>query len=149
MSRILMVDDEVDVEPLVRGHFRREIRKGIYDFEFAHTGDAALNVLGEREPSEFDAVLSDINMPGMTGVELLEVNPRPLARITGLHDHRLWRSGRPNNRVRDSGGGRVLRQAGRFRRAEERTWPNAWKAAGSDARICAFSSSMTNRTSKR
>ncbi len=67
---ILMVDDEPDAQELFRQKFRREIRKGDYTFDFALSGEEALERLRAREP-EIVLVLSDINMPGMTGIELL------------------------------------------------------------------------------
>jgi len=70
-ARILMVDDEPDAQELFRQNFRREIRKGVYIFDFALSGEAALEVLKGQEPPEVVLVLSDINMPGMTGIELL------------------------------------------------------------------------------
>lgn len=70
--RILVVDDEPDVAELVRQNFRREIRSGTYSFDFAMSGGAALHVLRHDVPPEVVMVLSDINMPGMTGIELLE-----------------------------------------------------------------------------
>ena len=71
-SRILIVDDEADAEALFRQNFRREIRKGLYRFEFAQSGGAALDLLEAGEPKDFRLVLSDINMPGMTGAGLLD-----------------------------------------------------------------------------
>ena len=70
-ARILMVDDEPDAQELFRQNFRREIRKGTYAFDFALSGEAALEVMKGREPPEVVLVLSDINMPGMSGIELL------------------------------------------------------------------------------
>jgi CheY-like chemotaxis protein len=70
-ERILMVDDEPDAQELFRQNFRREIRKGIYRFDFALSGEAALELLQGREPPRVVMVLSDINMPGMSGYELL------------------------------------------------------------------------------
>ncbi len=67
---ILMVDDEPDAQELFRQKFRREIRRGTYTFDFALSGEEALELLRAREP-EIVLVLSDINMPGMTGIELL------------------------------------------------------------------------------
>ena len=71
-ARILMVDDEPDAQDLFRQNFRREIRKGVYAFDFALSGEAALEVLKVHEPPKVVLVLSDINMPGMSGIELLE-----------------------------------------------------------------------------
>ena len=71
--RILVVDDEVDVEPLVLQRMRREIRRGVYEFEFAHNGVEALEVLGADD--SIDIVLSDINMPEMDGLTLLQQIP--------------------------------------------------------------------------
>ena len=69
ISRILMVDDEEDLELLVRQRFRRRIRKGEYEFLFAHNGKEALEVLEENP--DIRLVLSDINMPVMDGLTLL------------------------------------------------------------------------------
>ena len=71
-ARILMVDDEPDAQELFRQNFRREIRKGVYSFDFALSGEEAIHLLKGREPPKVVLVLSDINMPGMTGIELLE-----------------------------------------------------------------------------
>ncbi len=70
-ARILMVDDEPDAQDLFRQNFRREIRKGVYTFDFSMSGAAALEVLKGQKPPEVVLVLSDINMPGMSGIELL------------------------------------------------------------------------------
>ncbi|SDD56436.1 response regulator [Ruegeria marina] len=67
-THILMVDDEPDAQDLFRQNFRREIRKGVYSFEFAQSGREALEVIKTKSPV---LVLSDINMPGMSGIELL------------------------------------------------------------------------------
>jgi CheY-like chemotaxis protein len=68
---ILMVDDEPDAQELFRQNFRREIREGIYAFDFALSGEAALELLTGQIPPRVVMVLSDINMPGMSGIELL------------------------------------------------------------------------------
>lgn len=69
-AHILMVDDEPDAQSLFRQNFRHEIRKGLYQIEFAQSGDAALEVL-QRGDQQISLVLSDINMPGKSGIELL------------------------------------------------------------------------------
>ena len=68
--KVLVVDDEKDVQLLFQQRFRREIRNGEYDFVFAFSGEEALGYLSEH-PSEAVLILSDINMPGMSGLELL------------------------------------------------------------------------------
>ncbi len=68
--KILVVDDEADVRLLFEQRFRREIRSGEFEFSFAYSGEEALTFLREH-PSEVVLILSDINMPGMSGLELL------------------------------------------------------------------------------
>jgi CheY-like chemotaxis protein len=68
--RILVVDDEQDVKTLFLQRFRREIREGLFDFSFCYSGEEAIGFLKEHE-HEAILILSDINMPGMTGIELL------------------------------------------------------------------------------
>jgi CheY-like chemotaxis protein len=68
---ILVVDDEPDVEPLFRQQFRRDIKSGRFMMEFAPSAPAALvRAVESREPS-LVLILSDINMPGMSGLEML------------------------------------------------------------------------------
>lgn len=67
--KILSVDDELDLEVLLTQYFRRQIRKGEYEFAFAHNGLEALQKL--LETPDFDIILSDINMPEMDGLTLL------------------------------------------------------------------------------
>jgi adenylate cyclase len=69
-ARILLVDDEPDLEVLVTQKFRREIRDGSLSFEFAHDGVEALAAIASGDP--FDLVLSDINMPRMDGLSLIK-----------------------------------------------------------------------------
>ena len=72
--KILVVDDEPDLEPLVLQRMRRRIRSGQYSFVFARNGVEALDVL--REEEDVDMVISDINMPQMDGLTLLEQIPK-------------------------------------------------------------------------
>ena len=68
-TKILSVDDENDLELLLTQYFRRKIRKGEYDFHFAHNGVEALTMMLQHK--DFDIILSDINMPEMDGLTLL------------------------------------------------------------------------------
>jgi CheY-like chemotaxis protein len=68
---ILVVDDEPDVEALFRQQFRRDIRAGRFTMEFAQSGDVALSRISEAREQSLILILSDINMPGMSGLEML------------------------------------------------------------------------------
>jgi len=68
---ILVVDDEPDVALLFRQRFRREVRDGAYVIHFANSGEDALQQLGNGIEPQLIVILSDINMPGMDGLELL------------------------------------------------------------------------------
>jgi len=68
---ILVVDDEPDVEALFRQHFRRDLRAGRFVMEFALSATEALAMIAEAEGSSLILILSDIIMPGMSGLELL------------------------------------------------------------------------------
>jgi adenylate cyclase len=76
-AKIMVVDDEADLETLIKQKFRRQIREKTYEFSFAHNGAEALRMLHEHP--DIDMVLSDINMPEMDGLTLLtklgEQNP--------------------------------------------------------------------------
>jgi len=71
--KFLVVDDEEDVEMLFRQKFRKEIRSGKIELVFAFSGREAMDVLKSTKPPEVMYIFSDINMPGMSGLELLEL----------------------------------------------------------------------------
>ena len=71
---ILVVDDEPDVEVLFRQQFRRDLRAGRFVMEFAQSAPAALQRISDAQGVSLILILSDINMPGMTG---LNCCPRP------------------------------------------------------------------------
>ncbi|MEO6546985.1 MAG: response regulator [Ferruginibacter sp.] len=68
--KILVVDDERDIQTLFEQRFRKEIRQNLVELIFAFSGEDALNYLNQHE-HEVVLILSDINMPGMSGIELL------------------------------------------------------------------------------
>ena len=68
---ILVVDDETDVADLFRQQFRRELRSGRFTMEFAHSAAEALDRVAVQNGASLILMLSDINMPGMTGLDLL------------------------------------------------------------------------------
>jgi len=90
-ASILVVDDEPDVADLFRQRFRREARQGTYVMHFAASGAEALDRLAGQIRPTLIAVLSDINMPGMDGLELLgEIKQRrpdlPVMMVTAYGD---------------------------------------------------------------
>jgi CheY-like chemotaxis protein len=68
---ILVVDDEADVEMLFRQQFRRDLRAGRFTMDFAQSADGALQRISDAAGASLILILSDINMPGMSGLELL------------------------------------------------------------------------------
>ncbi|RAI01646.1 response regulator [Acuticoccus sediminis] len=68
---VLVVDDEVDVEPLFRQRFRRDVRAGRFDLAFARSGEEALAVIEDATEVTLVLIFTDVNMPGMSGLELL------------------------------------------------------------------------------
>jgi CheY-like chemotaxis protein len=90
--QILVVDDETDVRDLFQQRFRREIRSGEMNFSFAFSGEEAMEFL-RLHHSEVLIILSDINMPGMSGLDLLshvkeefEMPPTTMMMITAYGD---------------------------------------------------------------
>lgn len=69
--KILVVDDEQDVELLFKQRFRKSLKEGEISLEFAFSGEEALGYLDSLKPPDVALILSDINMPGMSGFELL------------------------------------------------------------------------------
>ncbi len=70
--KFLVVDDERDVELLFRQKLRKELREGSIELDFVFSGSEALELLQNQQSPEVQYIFSDINMPGMTGLELLE-----------------------------------------------------------------------------
>jgi CheY-like chemotaxis protein len=82
---ILVVDDEPDVSDLFRQRFRREARDGTYVMHFANSGEAALQQLTDGIEPTLIVILSDINMPGMDGLQLLR-HVMPVMMVTAYGD---------------------------------------------------------------
>lgn len=70
-THVLVVDDEPDVESMFRQHFRRDLRSGRFIMEFALSAPAALELIKTIADPSLILILSDINMPGMSGLEML------------------------------------------------------------------------------
>ncbi len=88
---VLVVDDEPDVEALFRQQFRRDLREQRFIMDFANSADDALARVGGTVDHSLILILSDINMPGMTGLEMLpkvkEMRPEvPVIMITAYGD---------------------------------------------------------------
>ena len=71
MIKILVVDDERDIKMLFEQHFRKEIKSGEMEFSFSFSGEEALDFMRNPEHKAV-LILSDINMPGMSGLQLLK-----------------------------------------------------------------------------
>ncbi len=73
MIKVLVVDDERDVKELFLQRFRREIKEGLLMLHFAFSAEEALDFLHTATAADIVLILSDINMPGMNGLELLRI----------------------------------------------------------------------------
>ena len=73
MMKVMIVDDEKDVKILFRQRFRKEVKEGRVELCYAFSGQEALELLSSVQPPDVVCLLSDINMPGMTGLELLKI----------------------------------------------------------------------------
>lgn len=71
--KVLIVDDEKDIAFLFQQKFRHEIQNGSLEMLFAFSGEEALDILHSRTPQDFEYIFSDINMPGMSGIDLLHL----------------------------------------------------------------------------
>ncbi|MBI1807744.1 MAG: response regulator [Ignavibacteria bacterium] len=81
MKKIVVVDDEHDVQFLFEQRFRKELKSGEIEFHFAFSGESALEYLDHEDPSTIEVVLSDINMPGMSGLDLLKIAKEKYANL--------------------------------------------------------------------
>ena len=90
---ILVVDDEIDVVSLFRQYFKNEINEKKFHFKFVHSAEQALDYVSSQLATDLVLILSDINMPGMNGLELLRMlkheNPeRPVFMITAYDNEK-------------------------------------------------------------
>ena len=69
---VLVIDDEPDVESLFRQQFRHDLRAGRFEMKFSRSGSSAMDYINGGQTGVISLILSDINMPGMDGIELLQ-----------------------------------------------------------------------------
>ena len=79
--KMLIVDDEKDVQWLFEKKFRNEQRSDVFDMRFAYSGEEALTLLKQPQMADLKVVLTDINMPGMSGIDLLKIIKEEYSRL--------------------------------------------------------------------
>lgn len=95
MMMVMVVDDEADIGLLFKQQFRKEIRRGDMQFHFALNGDEALEMLRGDLGADLVLILSDVNMPGMGGLDLLQAikearGDLPVFMITAYDDESTY-----------------------------------------------------------
>src|SRR5271157_3991054 len=126
---ILVVDDEPDVAELFRQQFRKELRASRFAMAFAQSAREALERVGAADSASLILILSDVNMPGMSGLELLPRAREARPDVPVIMIHRLWRCGDAAEGVRGRRRGAV-HQADRLSRASQRNRPPPGRGAG-------------------
>ena len=116
---VLVVDDEPDVGLLFRQQFRHDLRAGRFTMEFAQSGPAALQRIADATRVSIILILLDINMPGMSGLELAAQGQSRAAGCSNYHDYGLWRCRDEAEGTREWRRG-LFYQAHRLRRASQR-----------------------------
>ncbi len=79
--KVMVVDDEEDIQSLFKQRFRKELKAGQIEFHFALSAEAALDYLENHKEASIVLILSDINMPGMNGLELLKIIKEKFAEL--------------------------------------------------------------------
>src|SRR3974390_1398336 len=87
---VLVVDDEPDVGLLFRQQFRHDLRAGRFTMEFAQSGEMALQRIADATGVSLILILLDINMPGMSGLELLPKAKAARPDVSDRNDYGLW-----------------------------------------------------------
>src|SRR4028119_1164303 len=101
--KVMVVDDEEDIQSLFKQKFKKEIKAGQIEFNFCLSAEAALNYLENQQEASIVLILSDINMPGMNGLELLRILKEKFPdlkvfMITAYGDERTYKTARSEER---------------------------------------------------